>query len=224
VAGSVHVLSGPDHVAAVAPLALDGNRRAWRTGFQWGLGHSTGVLLVGALSLMLREFLPLEALSSWAERLVGIVLVGVGLWGVRRALTGHLHFHEHQHEGQVQPHAHIHFHRSSEAHAASAAESSPANHHAHGHAAFLVGTLHGLAGSSQLLTVTAALAFATWSEAAAYLAAYGVGTILTMTLLSSAVGWLTTRFDLTRSLRPYRFLMMTCSTAALVLGVVWLAG
>jgi hypothetical protein len=29
-AGFVHVLSGPDHLAALAPLASDGDRRPWR--------------------------------------------------------------------------------------------------------------------------------------------------------------------------------------------------
>ena len=96
-AGLIHVLSGPDHLAAVAPLA--GGRRvaAWRAGLLWGLGHSTGVLAVGLLALWLRSSLPLEALSSWSERLVGVVLIGVGLWGFRRVLRGPIQSHVHVH-------------------------------------------------------------------------------------------------------------------------------
>jgi len=96
-AGLIHVLSGPDHLAAVAPLT--GGRRvaAWRAGFLWGLGHSTGVLAVGLLALWLRSALPLEALSSWSERLVGVVLIGVGLWGFRRVLQGPIESHVHVH-------------------------------------------------------------------------------------------------------------------------------
>ncbi len=48
VAGFVHVLSGPDHLAAIAPYAVDSRSRAWRTGVRWGLGHTAGVLCVGA--------------------------------------------------------------------------------------------------------------------------------------------------------------------------------
>ena len=48
-AGLIHVLSGPDHLAAVAPLAND-RSRAWRTGFLWGLGHSGGVFAVALLA------------------------------------------------------------------------------------------------------------------------------------------------------------------------------
>jgi hypothetical protein len=93
-AGLIHVLSGPDHLAAVAPLA-GGRGRAWRAGFLWGLGHSGGVLAVGLLALALRGALPIEALSTWSERLVGVALVGVGLWGFTRVLRGPIHSHVH---------------------------------------------------------------------------------------------------------------------------------
>ena len=74
-AGLIHVLSGPDHLAAVAPLA-GGRRRAWHAGFLWGLGHSGGVLAVGLLTLALRGALPIDALSSWSERIVGVTPIG----------------------------------------------------------------------------------------------------------------------------------------------------
>ena len=93
-AGLIHVLSGPDHLAAVAPLA-GGRARAWRAGFLWGLGHSGGVLAVGLLALALRGALPIDALSSWSERIVGVTLVGIGLWGFTRVLRGPIHSHVH---------------------------------------------------------------------------------------------------------------------------------
>ena len=93
-AGLIHVLSGPDHMAAVAPLAGARNR-AWRAGFLWGLGHSGGVLAVGLLALALRGALPLDALSSWSERIVGVTLIGIGLWGFTRVLRGPIHSHVH---------------------------------------------------------------------------------------------------------------------------------
>jgi NADH dehydrogenase FAD-containing subunit len=86
-AGFVHVLSGPDHLAAIAPYAVEGKTRAWKTGVRWGMGHSAGVLGVGLLALLARHALSLEALSAWAERGVGIVLIGIGAWGLRKALA-----------------------------------------------------------------------------------------------------------------------------------------
>src|SRR5512136_1769586 len=95
-AGLIHVLSGPDHLAAVAPLALNARERHWQPGLNWGMGHTAGVLLVGLLALLLREVLPIEALSSWGERLVGVVLIGIGVWGARRAAGLTIHVHEHE--------------------------------------------------------------------------------------------------------------------------------
>jgi hypothetical protein len=65
VAGLIHVVSGPDHLAAVAPLALSSRTRAWREGWRWGLGHTSGVLVVALAALALREALPPIADISW---------------------------------------------------------------------------------------------------------------------------------------------------------------
>ena len=81
-AGAGHVLAGPDHLGAVAPLAADSRQRAWQAGLRWGLGHTTGVLLVGLLFLLLRDVLPVDLISGWSERLVGMVLIGIGAWGL----------------------------------------------------------------------------------------------------------------------------------------------
>lgn len=218
-AGVIHVLSGPDHLAAVAPLSVSrrGRGRAWMTGFRWGVGHSAGVLVVGLLSLWLRELLPLEALSAWAERFVGVMLVGIGLWGLRQAVTRHVHVHEHIHDGER--HAHIHVHGEHTAHEHAAVE-APA--HAHTHAAFAVGTLHGLAGSSHFIGVLPAMAFPTASQAVAYLVSYGVGTVLAMAVFSAVVSLLARRVE-TRRADAYRTVMTACSVVALVVGGYWLA-
>lgn len=92
-AGAFHVLAGPDHLAAVAPMAVGDERPAWRAGFAWGLGHTTGVLMVGSLLVAFRALLPIEALSAWSERLVGVALVAVGVWGLWQAQRGHGHSH-----------------------------------------------------------------------------------------------------------------------------------
>ena len=63
-AGFVHVLSGPDHLAAIAPYAVRDQRRAWVTGVRWGIGHSAGVVGVGLLAMLARHALPLDALSD----------------------------------------------------------------------------------------------------------------------------------------------------------------
>lgn len=200
-AGLLHVLSGPDHLAAVAPLvagegpensearATNLPRRrsdAWRTGFQWGVGHTFGVLLIATLLLLIREQLPLEYISAYSERLVGVALIVVGGWGVWKASRS-----------QVKPHR-----------------------HSHAGASFGMGVLHGLAGSSHLFGVLPALAFATSGEASFYLAGFGAGAIAGMSAFSAVIGLLSSKL----SRRHSSGLLYASSAAALVIGGVWLVG
>jgi hypothetical protein len=91
--GLVHVLSGPDHLAAVAPLSAERDRPHWRAGLQWGLGHTTGVMLIGLLLISFRQLLPIDAISAYSERVVGIALLFVGSWGLLRANGSKRHTH-----------------------------------------------------------------------------------------------------------------------------------
>ena len=85
-AGFFHVLSGPDHLAAVAPLAAADRQRGWVAGWTWGFGHAAGVALVAVIAVLLRDMLPpIDAISAWSERIVGGALIGVGLWALRRS-------------------------------------------------------------------------------------------------------------------------------------------
>lgn len=98
--GGWHVVSGADHLAAVTPLAtaVDDRRAGTRVGLAWGLGHATGVWLVGLLLLALGRLVPLDLVGVWSERLVGVAIVGVGVWGLWRARAGLEHGHAHPHE------------------------------------------------------------------------------------------------------------------------------
>jgi hypothetical protein len=212
VAGALHVWSGPDHLAAIGPLAISQKRQPWRVGVRWGLGHSAGVALVGVLALALREVLPVERLSAVGERLVGVMLIGIGVWGLQRAFRAKLHTHLHTHDGDAHAHAHLHVRGAHEAPTA----------HLHTHAALGIGVLHGLAGSSHFLGVLPALAFPTLMQAVAYVGAFAAGTIVSMGAFAGLVGALAARpaFD---GVRAYRGLMATCAIAAIVVGGVWLA-
>lgn len=212
-AGAVHVWAGPDHLAAIAPLAVRRPRRSWLPGLRWGIGHTAGVGLVGLLFLLLRDLIPVAWLSAWGERLVGVLLMGIGFWALRVALRHNLHTHEHEHEGE----RHLHLHTHTHGHAPQ--QDSP---HQHQHAAFGIGALHGLAGSSHVLGVLPALAFPTKLQAGVYLAAYGVGSIAAMALFSWGMGWVTTRLG-ARGIYAYRGLMGGSAVVALGVGGFWLA-
>ncbi len=212
VAGIIHVWSGPDHLAAIAPLAVrrkPGN--SWMPGIRWGLGHSAGVAVIGLLSLWLRDFLPLQRLSNWGERCVGVMLLAIGFWALRKAFK--VHAHEHEHDGSR--HLHMHAHHQHVAH------EKPQAHSHHTHAAFGIGTLHGLAGSSHLLGVLPALAFPSRAQALGYLVAFGAGTVVSMGTFSWGISLLADRFAM-NSTKVYRGLMTVCACAALFVGCYWL--
>lgn len=95
-AGLLHVFAGPDHLAAVAPLAVDeGDQPRWRVGLQWGIGHTAGVVSIALLLLLVKEQLPLDLISAYSERLVGMALIAVGAWGIWRARRAALPSHSH---------------------------------------------------------------------------------------------------------------------------------
>ncbi len=211
IAGTVHVWTGPDHLAAIAPLAVRRPVRAWVPGVRWGIGHSAGVAVVGVLSLWLRDLLPVNLLSSWGERMVGVMLFAIGVWALRKALK--IHVHEHEHEGE----RHIHFH----AHGRRLAHEQVGAHR-HTHAAFGIGILHGLAGSSHFLGVLPILALPTRTQAVAYLAAFAAGTIASMATFSWGVGFVASRCAVS-GLKVYRGLMGACAVMAMAVGGFWLA-
>jgi len=218
-AGLVHVLSGPDHVAAVAPLALGTRTKAWLAGLQWGLGHSLGVLLVGAVAWSLRHLIAPDTVQAWsasAERLVGIVLVGIGLWGLRFALRARLHRHEHAHEAGKHVHVHLH----AKAHDAHTHDASAPTHR-HTHAALAVGVLHGFAGAAHLLGVLPAIALPTAWLAATYLAGFGLGSVAGMAAFAGALGRIGTLAS-ARGAHLHRVLMGMSSAAAVGVGAFWL--
>lgn len=214
-AGAVHVWSGPDHLTAIAPLAVRRPQRAWVPGARWGLGHSAGVGVIGLLSLTLREWLPVDLLSSWGERCVGVMLFGIGLWALRRAIKHNVHAHEHEHDGEKHVHLHTHRHQHAKHH-----ERVEAHHHSH--APFGIGILHGLAGSSHFLGILPSLALPSRTQAVAYLLAFGIGTVVSMATFSWVLGTVTKRFAV-GSVKVYRGLLGSCALLAMAVGAFWLA-
>jgi hypothetical protein len=84
-AGVLHVLAGPDHLAAVAPWAVRGSpRQGVLAGLGWGLGHAAGVAVTAALALAARQWISLDPLSHWSERAIGATLVLLGSLGLAR--------------------------------------------------------------------------------------------------------------------------------------------
>ncbi|MET0217301.1 MAG: urease accessory protein [Burkholderiales bacterium] len=174
-----------DHLAALATLATRSRSFAQtvRQGVAWGTGHTVTLMLFGGAVLVLGLVVPLKAAQA-LELAVGVMLVYLGADVLYRLHRDRIHFHEHRHTEGV-AHFHAHSHRDERA------PHDPARHK-HGHLrdfpvrALLVGMMHGMAGSAALILLSLeALKSVTWGLA--YIAVFGLGSILGMALLSAAI-------------------------------------
>ena len=222
-AAALHVLSGPDHLAAVAPLSVEKHNKSWKIGLFWGLGHLSGMLLIGVLVSIFRDFIPVERISAHSEQLVGLVLIAIGFWSfwqIRRK-PGKAHKHPHIHQ-EAESYVHIHKHRHD-------AEGS----HSHTHeseepqgnwAAFSVGTLHGLAGVSHFILFLPTLSFESNFDSALYLIGFAAGTVISMTLFSIILGKAAQKAVLNHKDRLFTGIRFTTGIFAVLVGLYWITG
>ncbi|GLT30755.1 hypothetical protein SLA2020_055440 [Shorea laevis] len=85
-AGCLHTLSGPDHLAALAPLSIGRTRmESAAVGALWGCGHDAGQVIFGLLFLLLKDRLHIEVIRTWGTRVVGLTLFAIGALGIREA-------------------------------------------------------------------------------------------------------------------------------------------
>ena len=180
--GLRHALDA-DHLAAVAAMASGqgGLRRCLGLGISWGVGHALVLGVVGGGVVALQVPIP-PRIGLLFESLVALTLIALGVGALRGALSGRLHAHRHEHGGVV--HAHVHLHVSP--------HPGPSRHgHPHpirlAFRPFLVGGVHGLAGSATLaILVLTSLPNALLG--CLFLGILGAGSILGMSLMSLALG------------------------------------
>jgi high-affinity nickel-transport protein len=175
--GKRHALE-PDHLAAVSTLASDehgGLRPSLRLGLFWGVGHTLSLLVVGGSLALLGAQMPPQ-LALVFELLVAVMIITLGLRAVLRAVAeGRAGFeHTHAHGGLTHTHAapseHLHVSRWTVA-------TRP----------LLIGLMHGLAGSGALTALVMA-ELPTASARLSYIALFGAGSVLGMSLLTGLAG------------------------------------
>lgn len=93
----IHVLTGPDHLSALATLSgtsISSENEAlyaFLLGIRWGVGHSLGLLAVGGALIALEEssseWIGMDPLLSGVlEGFVGVFMVALGAYGLHKAL------------------------------------------------------------------------------------------------------------------------------------------
>jgi hypothetical protein len=198
----------PDHLAALSTLVSEerGARRGAVLGALWGVGHAGALLVVGLVLALVRTRMP-RWLSDLFELAVAVMLVGLGVRALARALregrSGQVALHTHQ--GRVHQHAggqgHVHLGRWT-----------------FGPRSFFVGVVHGLAGSGSLTAMVVAT-LPTTAARAVYIVLFGAGSIGGMALLSGLAGWPLGRL----AHHPWAARLLAAATGlvSLAVGIAW---
>jgi ABC-type nickel/cobalt efflux system permease component RcnA len=215
-----HVITGPDHLAAVTPFAIESKKKAWKVGAFWGLGHLLGMSLIGILFILFEEYIPIEKISEYSEQLVGFVLIFIGVWAFYQIFhkkSDHQHLHVHTEEIPV-VHKHAHHHEQKEVH-----------HHDHGKkiknsyfTSFSVGVLHGLAGVAHFILFLPILGLSSTYEAVQYIVGFAIGTVLAMTTYALVIGKISSLAKKEHNEDFFKGIRMAGGLFAIIIGIYWI--
>jgi len=182
--GLLHAFE-PDHLSAVSTQLLNNNntseskKRSLRNltvisslrGALWGMGHTSSIILMGLLIAGLSLNIPENFFIS-AEVVVGFMLIVLGILTVaNKSLLKQKHTHPHKHSDKI-VHTHPHTHNED---------------HKHSHKSYLIGCVHGIAGSGSLVALIAATMNG-FDMMMYFLILFGIGSIIGMTAASGVMG------------------------------------
>lgn len=207
--GLRHALE-PDHLAAVSTLVA-GERSAKasvRYAASWGAGHAVMLVVAGGALALLRAELPLR-MSDFLELVVALVLIGLGLRGLKQAANA-------GRAGATFAHAHGEMEHT---------HAGPTDHvHVSGwtlsRLPFVVGLVHGLAGSGALAALVA-VHVGSAAFALSFIGIYAMGAAAGMAAIAGILGWPLAK--MARSPRAMPIMVGASACASLVVGVVWAA-
>lgn len=171
-----------DHLAAVSTVVASrgkGLKHASTVGMLWGLGHMASLMLAGLFVLIFAVSIPAEV-GAKIEFGVGIMLVFLAVTSLTgfklgRFLKGMFnrdteHIHAHLHGSSMHVHSHSH-----------------KGEHAHSHKSFIIGMMHGLAGSGAVMLAVLST-IQSIPLGFAYIAIFSIGSIASMVGASTLIG------------------------------------
>ncbi|MBX3263529.1 MAG: hypothetical protein KF782_27910 [Labilithrix sp.] len=189
--GARHALE-PDHVTAVATVMVEAPspRRGMFYAACWGLGHASMLVFVAGPLVVLRVEVP-DLLTTVLEVCVGAMLVYLGVRTLR-----------------------------SQKIAGAPAEAAAQPLHVRGRRPFVIGVMHGLAGSGALAALIA-LGAPTVATGIVCLTLYAFGTVVGMVALAAAAGPVLARAG--RLPRVATVVAQVAGVASILVGVAWVA-
>ena len=219
-ASILHVITGPDHLAAVAPFAIESKRKAWKIGLTWSLGHIAGMAAIGVLFMVFKSLIPVESISKYSEQIVGIVLIGIGIWSFYKIFNSN-HEHKHLHIHSVNKpiiHSHKHQHEIKKNHEHSHSKDLKQSHFA----SFSIGFLHGLAGIAHFLLFLPVLGFEKQIDSMLYVIGFCIGIIIAMTAFAFVIGKVASLSKNGHNPIFFKGIRLAGGLFAIVIGFYWL--
>jgi len=175
----------PDHVTAIGTqisksklikkstkqLIQESITKSSILGVAWGAGHTTTLVLIGFLVYALAISIQNQIFSGF-EFIVGIMLVFLGITTIFNKKIQFKHKHPHQHkDGSIHLEEHDH----------------DDTNHKHSHKSYLIGLVHGLAGSGSLVVLTA-ITFDNVGLMLGFIVIFGLGSMIGMIFVGSLIG------------------------------------
>ena len=195
-----------DHLIAVSNLLRKTKslKSSIRLGMSWAFGHMLTATIVTTLLYFFRESLLHKWLGNFG-RIVGVMLIMLGLLSLKDALFFHSHVHKH---GKTL-HSHMHVH----------ANEGVVSSHDHRHI-FGIGIIHGLASNDELLLLfTASLGVTTLGGIILGTGIFSLGVVLGMVLFSLFFSYPILKMD---SDVFYRIVSFISGSAGVFYGVLML--
>tara|TARA_Y100000758_G_C16033712_1_gene415569 strand:- start:63 stop:704 length:642 start_codon:yes stop_codon:yes gene_type:complete len=153
-----------DHIATI--LSLKDNNKL--KGLVWAIGHSLSILILSTLIYFL-NFKINENLFTTVELFIGFLLIFMSFKFFLRVLEEKDHIHQHDHNTSIK---HIHYHD---------AGTHPDHTHNLTLQTFLIGILHGIAGTGGFVILTS-LYVSTNFQFFIFLLMFIIGSLLSMSL------------------------------------------
>jgi len=193
-------------------------RQAAGLGLTVAVTHTAGVFLLGVVMLAAGEFLVPERVIGWLSAASGLLVVGLGIGLVIRAITGRArgaHQHGAHHDADAHAHAHVH----GEAHPHShAPRSSGAPLRARN--VIALGLAGGMVPSaSALIVLLVAVSTGQLLLGLTLIVAFGVGMAAVLGGLAVATTWLRGSVSLGRRVSEHRWMGLVAGWLPLASGM-----
>ena len=216
--GLIHAFE-PDHISAVSTQLLIKNKNGSKKlalkqlsiisslrGAVWGMGHTSSIILIGLIIAGLSLNIHSDFFLG-AELIVGFMLIVLGILTIsNKKIFKQKHIHPHNHSNGI---SHTHFHNHEQDHKQN-----------HTHKAFLIGGIHGIAGSGSLVALTAST-MVNFETMIYFLILFGIGSTIGMTAISGVIGIPFALLSKIKQTTKYLKYVVSCITFIIGLNIIF---